>query len=206
MPTKTSARTQTTTRTLADSAVLSRREAAFFAGVSLKAVDKAIEERIVRSRRGGGLGTVLGWDDVVAIAAIGKAQLPLQVKTKKQIRRWVGDSRPYFFDTEPELQLSEAMVLRLDPWFRPFVNHLERYLRSRERYIESSPEIQGGEPVIKGTRLPVRSVAERLKRGDSLDELVEDYPRIPKTAFEAAWIYAQSHPRRGRPARPWRDA
>jgi Protein of unknown function (DUF433) len=43
----------------------------------------------------------------------------------------------------------------------------------------------GGEPVITGTRLPVRAVAERIKRGDTMADLCEDYPDIPRGAFEA---------------------
>jgi len=60
--------------------------------------------------------------------------------------------------------------------------------------------------MISGTRIPVRAVAERLKGGETIDDLLEDYPKVPRKGFEAALIYARAHPRRGRPARPWRDA
>jgi len=64
----------------------------------------------------------------------------------------------------------------------------------------------GGEPVIRGTRTTVASIAGRLEAGESIEELIDDYPHIPPEAFEAARIYAHTHPRRGRPPRPWRDA
>jgi uncharacterized protein (DUF433 family) len=207
METKAKSKTRTTTKTVAGSEYLSRREAAMFAEVSLRSVDKAIEEKVVRPSRSLGHGTVLDRGDVLAIALIARAGLPLRPQTKRRINEWVhGFFSEESFEETKELLLSDVLVLRLDSESHQLAERLYRYLKGRERYIEADPDIQGGEPVIKGTRLPVRSVAERLNRGDSIDDLVDDYPRVPKTAFEAARIYAQSHPRRGRPARPWRDA
>lgn len=186
---------------------LNRREAALLAEVSLRSVDKAIEEKVVKPRRFPGRGTLLDRHDVLALALIARTGLPLRPQTKKKINEWVHGFPPEeSFEEARELLLSDVLVLRADTEFRPLVDRLQRYLERRERHIESNPEIQGGEPVITGTRLPVRAVAERLNRGDSLDGLAEDYPGIPRDAFEAARIYAASHPRRGRPARPWRDA
>jgi uncharacterized protein (DUF433 family) len=185
---------------------LSRREAALLAEVSLRSVDKAIEEKVVKPRRRRAGGVVLDRDDVLALALIARAGLPLQPRTKKQIRSWVPRLHRRTSPRTQELPLSDVLWIRLDESYRALAQQMDRYLEGRDRYVESDSEIQGGEPIIKGTRLPVRAVAERLNRGDSVDDLAEDYPGIPKTAFEAARIYAQSHPRRGRPARPWRDA
>lgn len=65
--------------------------------------------------------------------------------------------------------------------------------------------IKGGEPVIRGTRIGVRAVAQRIERGDTVQTLTEDYPHVLAEAFETAYTYAKARPRRGRPARPWRD-
>jgi uncharacterized protein (DUF433 family) len=185
-------------------ALFSRREAAMLAGVSLKTVDKAIEEKIVRARRSEG-GTMLNADDVMTLAVIGRAGISLRSQAKRKIRRWLQETQPYA-STKPELQLSDVVVIRLDPAFRESFKQLSSYRDGRERFIESSPEVRQGEPVISGTRIPVRAVAERVKGGESIDDLIEDYPRVPRKAFEAALLYAQAHPRRGRPSRPWRDA
>lgn len=184
---------------------LNRRETALLTAVPLRTVDKAIEDQVVESRSGGRGATVLCWDDVITIALIGKAELPLQKKTKKDIRRWVAEVQPYVHKTVPEVPLGEAVVLRLNPWFQPLVKELQGYVEARDRYIERNPAIRGGEPVIAGTRLPVHAVAARIAGGDTIDDLREDYPKIPRRALEAALVYARSHPRRGRPARPWRD-
>jgi uncharacterized protein (DUF433 family) len=196
---------QAMTKSRIGSGLFSRREAALLAGVPLKAVDKAIEERIIKARRSKPAGTLLDADDVMTLAVIGRAGVPLRSQAKRKIRRWLQEAQPYG-SGRPELQLSDVVVIRLDPRFRDAFKQLSSYREGRERYIESNAEIRGGEPVISGTRIPVRAVAERLKGGEAIDNLIEDYPKVPRKAFEAALIYAQAHPRRGRPARPWRDA
>ncbi len=78
---------------------------------------------------------------------------------------------------------------------------------TRDAHIVSDPEILGGTPVIRGTRMTVYSVLGRLQDGDSIDDLTADNPDIPREAFEAAAIFARAHPLRGRPSgRPWRNA
>lgn len=187
-------------------ALFSRREAALLAGVPLKTVDKAIEDRVVRAQRLGKAGTLLDADDVMTLAVVGRTGFPLRSTAKRKIRRWLHETQPYASVKRPELQLSDVVVIRLDPAFRDAFEQLSSYREGRERFIESNSEIRQGEPVIAGTRIPVRAVAERVKGGEAIDDLVEDYPKVPRAAFDAALIYAQTHPRRGRPARPWRDA
>lgn len=206
MPAKAGSKTnsrRTTKRGTAYS--LNRREAALLADVSLRSVDKAIEEKIVTPSRSTRQGTLLDRGDVLAIALIARVELPLSRPIKRRINEWIHGFPPdEAFEQTKELLLSEVLVLRFDAAFGQLANRLQHYLERRERHIESSPEIQGGDPVIAGTRLPVRAVAERMRRGDSIDDLAEDYPGISRDAFEAARIYAESHPRRGRPAQPWR--
>ena len=56
--------------------------------------------------------------------------------------------------------------------------------------------------MIRGTRLTARAVLARLAGGDSISDLAADYPDIDAAAFEAAALYARTHPlaagRRGR--------
>jgi uncharacterized protein (DUF433 family) len=197
---------RTKARSRTSSELFSRREAALLAGVPLKTVDKAIEEKIVKARRSERAGTLLDADDVMTLAVIGRAGFPLRSQAKRKIRRWLQEAQPYASSKKPELQLSDVVVIRLDPAFRDAFKYLSSYREGRERFIESNPEVRRGEPVISGTRIPIRAVAERVRGGEAIADLLEDYPKVPRKAFEAALIYAQAHPRRGRPARPWRDA
>ena len=43
-----------------------------------------------------------------------------------------------------------------------------------------NPEILGGTPVFKGTRVPVRTLFEYLERGYSLEEFIECFPSVTK--------------------------
>jgi uncharacterized protein (DUF433 family) len=69
----------------------------------------------------------------------------------------------------------------------------------RDAWIETVGGVQGGRPVIKGTRLTISAIYGRLSSGDTIEDLVADYPDIPREAFDAAFIYGKTHPRVGRP-------
>ena len=99
-----------------------------------------------------------------------------------------------------------ALVVRWSPEISDTVHAAERYARLRDQWIEINPKIKGGEPVIRGTRIGVRGIAQRMDEGDTIEILTEDYPHVPAEAFQTAHTYGKAHPRRGRRTRPWRDA
>ena len=47
-----------------------------------------------------------------------------------------------------------------------------------EELIQTSPEILGGTPVFKGTRVPIRSLFDHLESGDSIDDFLEGFPSV----------------------------
>jgi len=46
--------------------------------------------------------------------------------------------------------------------------------------IVRDPEILGGRPVFRGTRVPVEVLFENLEDGLSIDEIIEAYPSLNK--------------------------
>ena len=56
--------------------------------------------------------------------------------------------------------------------------------------IERNPDIMFGKPVIKGTRLPVDLLLEKLAYGHTEEKLIEEYPFITKEDIHAALLYA----------------
>ena len=56
--------------------------------------------------------------------------------------------------------------------------------------VHSSPEILGGTPVFRGTRVPLRNLIDYLERGYSLDEFIDAFPSVSRgqavAALEAA--------------------
>ena len=56
----------------------------------------------------------------------------------------------------------------------------------RESVIVSDPEILGGTPCFRGTRVPVNSLIDYLEEGDSLDEFLDNFPSVSREAAIAA--------------------
>lgn len=52
--------------------------------------------------------------------------------------------------------------------------------------IHSDPEIQGGVPVFVGTRVPVKNLFDYLAAGDPLDEFLNQFPSVSRSAAVAA--------------------
>jgi uncharacterized protein (DUF433 family) len=48
------------------------------------------------------------------------------------------------------------------------------------RLIEISPEIMHGIPVFAGTRVPVKTLFDYLKGGDTLAEFLDDFPTVAR--------------------------
>jgi uncharacterized protein (DUF433 family) len=183
----------------------SRREVAEFAGCSLQAIDKAIEQRVVPKRRTK-TETAIGEEGLAVMVMLEHTKLALPVKTKQLLRQWLAESRPFDKRAEQTLELSEVLVVRVPEPVKEVIAEAEAYAADRDRFITSDPHVFGGQPVIAGTRIPVHTVAERLEAGDTLEVLAEDYPHVARRALEVAARYAKTHPRRGRPVKPWRDA
>jgi uncharacterized protein (DUF433 family) len=57
--------------------------------------------------------------------------------------------------------------------------------------IVADPEILGGEPVFKGTRVPVASLFEHLESDCSLDEFLENFPAVRREVAVAVLVGAQ---------------
>lgn len=46
------------------------------------------------------------------------------------------------------------------------------------RIVHSDPDILGGTPVFVGTRVPIKTLVDYLKAGDSLDEFLDHFPSV----------------------------
>jgi uncharacterized protein (DUF433 family) len=56
--------------------------------------------------------------------------------------------------------------------------------------IVSDPKIMMGKPVIRGTRVTVESVVERLGAGETVDAIVDAHPRLTREGVLAAVSFA----------------
>ena len=46
------------------------------------------------------------------------------------------------------------------------------------RIVKIDPEIMGGTPVFEGTRVPVETLLDFLKAGESINEFLEGFPTV----------------------------
>ena len=56
-------------------------------------------------------------------------------------------------------------------------------------YIEQKPGVLCGKPVIKGTRIGVDLILEKIGAGESIEDLLKDYPFLSKEAILACISY-----------------
>lgn len=176
------------------SVLMSRSEAAALSGASPTTVKKAVDERVIPTRRWRSRSYIEA-EDVPVLALLSELHgVRLAASSKRRLRDWLRSPTP-----AGELQLTPALVVRRTDAVERVRLRAERYARLRDRWITSDPEVKGGEPVIKGSRVGVHTLAARIERGESASILEEDFPHIPAEAREVAVQYARANPRRGRP-------
>jgi len=59
-----------------------------------------------------------------------------------------------------------------------------------EELIEVNPNIMVGKPVIKGTRITVEIVLEKLASGESVDDILRSYPHLSREQILACLEFA----------------
>ena len=61
-------------------------------------------------------------------------------------------------------------------------------------YITANGEILGGEPIIRGTRTPVRAIVELYRMGVMPEEIPTQLPHLTLAQVFAALSYFSDHP------------
>ncbi len=73
-----------------------------------------------------------------------------------------------------------------------------------ESFVVSDPEVMGGLPVIRGTRIPVHLVADMIAQGATEEEILAGYPTLTAEDLARAVCYAATHPlEEPAPKHPW---
>ncbi len=186
----------------------SAREVAELANVPVRAVDKAIEEKVLAGiRRVGGRRRMLPLHAVPYAAIVARLPLTLSLAVKRDLARALS-KRPAAQMTAEPVKIAPAVTVDVKTLVgRDLALRAERYSRARDRHIAVDPDIMGGTPVVRGTRMTVHSVLGRLNGGDSIEDILQDNPHLTREAIETAALYARTHPLVGRPGgRPWAKA
>ena len=56
--------------------------------------------------------------------------------------------------------------------------------------ISIKPNVCNGRPVVRGTRITVQTVLEFLDAGDSVEDVLEEYPKLTRADVQACLNYA----------------
>lgn len=174
-------------------------EAAFVTGLSKQAVNQAIDRGEVRTRRlpraTARSARGLGGAELVYL----RVQKPLSAQARRTVYRMLFrldlEEIPSVIEVENSVKLDIREPLAE---LRARIQELARI----KREVEADPTIRGGEPVFRGTRVPVYMIADFLERGISRTEILEDYPSLNEESLQLAERYAVLYPRRGRPKKP----
>lgn len=181
-----------------DTSLYTPAEAAVLSRLSLKAVNNAIDKKTIVARRRGG-ARVLDEAALVYLAL----EKDLARDTTRAFRRRVFAE----ISSAPRRNLIAVGALQLDlRGARRAIRERIGELRRANRLVVIDPGIMGGQPVFRGTRVPVHVIADQIAWGETREQLRRSYPRVTDEMIRIAPIYAEAHPARGRPRRqPWHD-
>jgi|SRR5579859_5483816 len=174
-------------------------EAGAVSGLKLKAVHNAIDKRII---------------ETVAETTIGPRRTEGRFLTRQSLvflRVWrgVGDT----LSAERRERLFEAIAatpaaktVKADDLLivdvgeaRKQVERGVRDLEDAEAVVVRDKATMGGEPVFKGTRVPVYGIVAMMDAGASAEDLLSGYPKLTARMLDLARVWVSAHPRRGRP-------
>lgn len=184
-----------------ESPLFTPTEAAVLTQLSLKAVNNAIDRKTVPTKPGRRAGKATRLLDLRALMSL--------ALERRLADRMVPGLRRELFDALADAQHSfvslEGGLIKVD--LREPRRELAvalRELRRARQLVVTNPEILGGEPIFRNTRVPVHAIAAQLEGGETEAGVREAYPRLTAEMVRLAPLYAAAYPARGRPrTQPW---
>ena len=82
---------------------------------------------------------------------------------------------------------------------------MDVYVRGLAR-VEEKDSVLGGAAVFRDTRISVSHIGNLAERGESVENILEDYPKLTEADVEFAKLYFRARPPVGRPRRSDRVA
>nr|AAO21115.1 unknown [Rhizobium leguminosarum bv. viciae] len=168
-------------------------EAAAVSEIGIKSVHNAIDKRIIGRPSTSQRSRAITDDDLLRLKLWFGVGSILSAERRKRLFAAI-DENP------------EADTVRADDYLIVDVARAREHLAARgealreaDKIIHSVKGLVGGEPVFKGTRVPVRTIAAMKLQGAATDEIVEGYPALTARMVDLAEIWVAAHPARGRP-------
>jgi uncharacterized protein (DUF433 family) len=189
-------------------------EAVFIAGISGRQLDRVVDEQLVPGDLLDIQGPIRRYARLVAPFArfyfeteptlVAAARRDVVKKVFRRVQQLhTRDSilaltdMPVGFNWKVDIQGIEIDLLRFVA--QAYVN--AQKVDEAEALVREDPEVMGGLPCFAGTRVPIENVLGALDEGMAREEAPEHYPFLTDAHIAAARVYAEVHPRRGRPRR-----
>lgn len=169
-------------------------EAAYVTQHSVRGVNSEIDAGIVVAR--GESGREIGDADLLYLAAVRDLRIDLAPALRLRLR----DAIAVAHDARAAIARVGHLHVALDAVEADLADRLQSLGRLRDEAIEQNAEILGGEPVLRGTRIPARHVADMVRHGASPDSLAEEFD-LTLDQVSAAILFDSVSPRQGRPPR-----
>jgi uncharacterized protein (DUF433 family) len=208
-------------------ALLSLREAALLADVPEVKIRKDIETGLLSPIKTENLERLLfRWADVYVFAAVYKGDLLSGALRKKAFEEFEGlvepSCRRYFyyslkgealmaarcawprsstlFASCDRLKLGDYLFIDFEKVTKDLTPRVDLYAEGLSR-IEEREGVLGGEPVFRNTRLSINHIGKMRDSGESIEEIIKDYPYLRRDDIDFAQLYWKAHPMVGRPRR-----
>ena len=190
------------------SANLTLKETAILSGAPEKTIRHELASRVARTSRSDRGRRRFDPNVVVYFFLLNELPIRLDKKLRRELfellafrkeraGRWRREAHQLVLEGDV------PVVVATDDAMKRVEDRIGTFLRGRSRVV-SRPEILGGEPVFEGTRISVRHVGERARKGESLAELLEDYAVLSAEDVEFARMFVALGPRPGRPRKKLR--
>jgi uncharacterized protein (DUF433 family) len=177
---------------MASAVSLTLNEAGYVVGQSSTAINRAVDRGVIKAklqRRGNCRLRKIGPAELRFLAIAGEIEKDLtpgaRRKVYEAIRRLPADAHRL------EMGIMEFKLTEVD---RRIAERLQR-LSAVKALVIARPEAH---PIIRGTDIPVYVIAA-LARGQTVAEIIEDYPGLTPEQIDAAVEYAKVYPKTGRP-------
>src|ERR1700761_5203091 len=188
----------------------SLREAAATDEIPESTIRTAIEKRSITppsARVGKSLRYEFDVNELLFIKLLTEFPFSLPKEDKDSLRQLVSKpsgSAGRWQMSGPDLMIKKgelSVSVHFHPLREQLLENVNRYRQGLDRIV-SDPEILGGEPVFKGTRIPLDHIAGLFRKGISETEIREDYPALSDIDLAFASIHARMSPPPGRPRKP----
>lgn len=183
-------------------------EAAAIAELPPDTIRTALEKRAVTPSRKVKTGKAVRYrfseGDVLFLLVLTEFPFPLAKQDKDSLAKVLAHGRKaanHWASQGPDLVFHSGemiICIELKPFRETVEKNVAAYRWGKERIV-SSPDILSGEPIFRGTRIPLEHVASLFRKQVPEEEIAEDFPSLSARDLEYARLAARLGAPPGRP-------